>query len=56
MVLMGVRCRCAGGEYLRQFNKDIVWVRSGWEVREWTRIEKEIDIGDGLVRSAVEVS
>ncbi|GLT49228.1 hypothetical protein SLA2020_228000 [Shorea laevis] len=55
-VVMGARHECARGVCLRRFNSDMGSFKSGWRVREWMRMEKEKDLGQGFAMSAVVVS
>jgi hypothetical protein len=55
MVVMGVRWVCDIGLCLRRVRRDMERAMSGWEVREWMRMERERDLGGGFVRSAVVV-
>ncbi|KAM2512053.1 hypothetical protein PS1_036368 [Malus domestica] len=53
MVAMGVRWGCEGGLCLRRVKSDMGRARSGWEVKEWMRTEREMDSRGEFVSRAV---
>lgn len=53
MVAMGVRWGCEGGLCLRRVKSDMGRARSGWEVKEWMRTERETDSRGGFASRAV---